>query len=144
MNNPLMIVLNEGNTGNNILVERMKATHINQAAISIESWKGGTFSDVTFRDISVNYIGDANPELKNIQVCQPPADSRPLPCWGWYARNVENLVLENVRLNLHGEDIRPAFWLNNIGKAELINVNYPGCENKSSIVLEHTGTVINK
>lgn len=144
MNNPLMIVLNEGNTGNNILVERMKATHINQAAISIESWKGGTFSDVTFRDISVNYIGDANPELKNIQVCQPPADSRPLPCWGWYARNVENLVLENVRLNFHGEDIRPAFWLNNIGKAELINVNYPGCENKSSIVLEHTGTVINK
>ena len=38
-----MIVLNEGNTGDNILVERMKATRISQAAVSIESWKGGNF-----------------------------------------------------------------------------------------------------
>ena len=54
MNNPLMIVLNEGNTGDNILVERMKATRISQAAVSIESWKGGTFGNVTFRDISIS------------------------------------------------------------------------------------------
>ena len=99
-----------------------------QAAVSIESWKGGTFGNVTFRDISISYEGNKNPELKNLQVSQPPADSRLLPCWGWYARNVQNMVLENVELNYRGEDVRPAFWLNNVGKTELIQVNYTGLE----------------
>lgn len=144
MNNPLMIVLNEGNTGDNILVERMKATRISQAAVSIESWKGGTFGNVTFRDISISYEGNKNPELKNLQVSQPPADSRLLPCWGWYARNVQNMVLENVELNYRGEDVRPAFWLNNVGKTELIQVNYTGSKNVGAIMQENTGTVIKR
>lgn len=144
MNNPLMIVLNEGNTGDNILVERMKATRINQAAVSIESWKGGTFGNVAFRDISISYEGNKNPELKNLQVSQPPADSRLLPCWGWYARNVQNMVLENVALNYRGEEARPAFWLNNVGKAELIQVNYTGSEDVGAIMQENTGTVIKR
>ena len=84
---------------------------------------------MTFRDISISYEGNKNPELKNLQVSQPPADSRLLPCWGWYARNVQNMVLENVELNYRGEDVRPAFWLNNVGKTELIQVNYTGSKN---------------
>lgn len=99
---------------------------------------------MTFRDISISYEGNKNPELKNLQVSQPPADSRLLPCWGWYARNVQNMVLENVELNYRGEDVRPAFWLNNVGKTELIQVNYTGSKNVGAIMQENTGTVIKR
>jgi len=60
VNNPLMIVLNEGNEGKDILIESLKATNINLAALSIESWKGGMFQNIALRNISIEYIGNNN------------------------------------------------------------------------------------
>ena len=54
------------------------------------------------------------------------------------------MVLENVALNYRGEEARPAFWLNNVGKAELIQVNYTGSEDVGAIMQENTGTVIKR
>ena len=79
-----MIVLNEGNTGDNILVERMKATRISQAAVSIESWKGGTFGNVTFRDISISYEGNKNPE--QTPVSYPVGAGMRVMCKIWFLR----------------------------------------------------------
>jgi len=144
LNNPLMIVLNEGNNARNVLVERLKATNVNYAAASIESWRGGVFDNVVLRDIAINYVGNNDPALRNLKPNQPPADSRPLPAWGWYMKNVQNVVFQNVDLNFSGKEVRPAFWFNNVGKVEFINVKYPGSDKQESIVLENSGTIIKK
>lgn len=144
LNNPLMIVLNEGNNARNILVERLKATNINYAAASIESWRGGVFDNVVLRDITINYVGNNDPALRELKPKQPPADSRPLPAWGWYMKNVQNVVFQNVDLNFSGKEVRPAFWFSNVGKVEFINVKYPGSDKQESLVLENSGTIIQK
>lgn len=144
MNNPLMIVLNEGNDGDNIVVERLTATNISYAAASIESWKGGTFNNIIFRDIAISYVGNNDPASKDFVITRPPADSRPLPCWGWYARNVRHLTFENVVLNYEGTEVRPAFWFDNVGKVVMKNVNHQPSQNKESIIAINTGTIVNK
>ena len=140
--NPIMMVLNEGNEASDILMERVTATRINFAAASVESWRGGRFDNLTFRDISYSYIGNNDPSLQKTAVGQPPADSRQLPCWGWYLRNVRNVLLENVTLSFEGEETRPALWFDNVGKAELRNVQYQKSQNEQGIVSINTGSII--
>ena len=139
--NPIMMVLNEGNEASNILVERVTATRITYAAASIESWRGGRFENLTFRDISYTYMGHDNTALKDLSVGQPPADSRQLPCWGWYLRNVHNLLFENVNLSFEGKETRPALWFDNVGRAELRNVTYKKSQNPQGIVSINTGSI---
>jgi len=144
VNNPLMIVLNEGNDANNILIERMKATNINYAAASIESWRGGVFDNVVLRDISISYAGKNDITLKDIKPGQPPTDSRSLPAWGWYLRNVRNVIFENVNISFTEQETRPAFWFNNVGKVEFINVKYPENQDEKTIVLENSGSFVKR
>jgi len=140
MNNPFMVVLNQGNEGDRISFERIKATGIRQAAASIESWQGGVFGNVLLRDISISYIGNSDAGLKNIIPGQPPADSRPLPAWALFARNVRHLQLENVTLSHEGEEARPAFVFDNTGKIEFIKVDYTGMEQEQSVQLKHSSS----
>ena len=91
-----MFILNLGNECNHILVERVKARRIFKSTASIESWKGGSFQDIILRDIDLEFCGHDEPGLKNIVAAQPHVDSRILPCWGLYVRNVKNLILDNV------------------------------------------------
>lgn len=144
IDNPLMMVLNEGNEGGNILVERFTAKNIKYSAASVESWKGGTYNNVVFRDIAISYAGNSNPASKDIVIARPPADSRPLPCWGWYVRNVRNLTFENVALKYEGEEVRPAFWFDNVGKVVMKNVVAQPSQNKESIIAINTGTIVNR
>lgn len=142
MNNPFMLVLNEGNEGDRIRFERIRATKIRQAAVSIESWKGGVFGNVEMRDISIGYIGNPDPALQHIRPGQPPADARPLPAWGFFVKNVRSMVFENVALSYDGVETRPAFLFENAGSIEFRNVKYPGMENAQSVVLSNSSAIL--
>ncbi len=142
--NPIMMVLNEGNEAGDILVERVTATRITFAAASAESWRGGRFDKLVFRDISYSYAGNDNAALRELKVGQPPADSRQLPCWGWYLRNVRDVLFENVSLTFDGEETRPALWFDNVGRATLRNTRYKTSGSEQGIVSIHTGTIINE
>ncbi|WP_291586330.1 glycoside hydrolase family 28 protein [Bacteroides sp.] len=144
VNNPFMFILNEGNNANNIITERVKATRINKYASSIESWRGGIFDNVTFRDISIDYVGSDNPVLKNIEIQQPEVDARALPCWGWFINNVRNITFENVNLTYQGNEIRPAFWFDNVANPTFINVTYKEESNNNSIVSIRSGAITKK
>ncbi|MGN6417814.1 MAG: glycoside hydrolase family 28 protein [Pseudobacter sp.] len=138
MNNPFMLVLNEGNEGDNIRLERITATGIRQAAASIESWRGGVFGRVQLKDISISYAGKNEPKLRDLHTEQPPADSRPLPAWAFFVRNVRNISFENVTLSYEGAEQRPAFLFDNVGAIEFNNVNYPGIADEHSVLLRNT------
>ena len=77
----------------------MTATGVYRAACSVESWGDAPFRDVTFRDVSVEFEGGQRPASISGPVKAPGVDARPLPAWGLYARNVERLTLEDVRLD---------------------------------------------
>jgi len=140
MNNPFMFVLNEGNNAGKILVERVKATQINAHAASVESWKGGMFDEVIFRDVSIEYIGHPDESSSDASLRQPGADSRPLPCWAWFARNVKSMTFENVDLRLTNTDPRPAFYFDNVDAVTFDGVQYPGSDSPQAMVFKNSGT----
>jgi len=139
--NPFMFVLNEGNNGKDILVEKVIATRINMSALSVESWKGGVFENLTFRDINIQYVGNKDPKLKNILVGQPPNNARLLPCWGFLIRNVQNISFENLNLQYTGEESRSAFYFDNVYNTTFKNVVYKTDPNIESFILINSGKI---
>ena len=139
MNNPLMFVLNDGNSAGKIWVERVKASNINAYAASVESWKGGMFDEVVFRDVSIEYTGHPDASSSDASLRQPGADARSLPCWGWFVRNVKNVVFENVDLRYTETDSRPALHFDNVATIRFIGMKYPDSDNRQTIVFKNSG-----
>lgn len=141
MENPFMFILNIGNESNRILVERVKARKIFKSAASIESWKGGSFQSIVLRNIDIEFDGHNDSALKNIVAAQPHVDSRVLPCWGMFVRNVKELVLDNIKLSYTGSEVRTAFYLDNVANIDLDNVRCRKTANAGEMVLMNSGTV---
>lgn len=55
----------------------------------------------------------------------PGVDARPLPAWGLYARNVQALQLENVRLGVAKDHARPAMIVGHVGTIDLDALKLP-------------------
>ena len=140
VNNPLMIILNEGNDAGTILVERMKAVQVNVSASSVESWKGGVFDELTFRDISIEYAGHPDASSSDASLGQPGVDARILPCWGWFVRNVKRITFENVELKYAGTDPRPAMYFDNVAAVKFNGVTYTGSDNPEMVVFRNSGS----
>ena len=140
VNNPLMMVLNEGNYAGKILVERMKAIQVNAYATSVESWKGGMFDELIFRDISIEYVGRPDASTSDASLGQPHVDARDLPCWGWLVRNVKSITFENVDLSYTDTDPRPAFYFDNVGSISFKGVKYPENDHLQTVVFKNSGT----
>lgn len=141
LDNPFMFILNQRNDCGTIEVERIKATRIVKSASSVESWKGGTFEQILLRDISIEYVGHDDLSLRDIQAGQPHVDSRILPCWGLFVRNVKQLTCENIRLSYTGTEVRPAFLLDNVAAATFDNVESRQVQNAKPLVLQNSGEV---
>ena len=108
-----------------MLVENITATGISRNACSIEGWpEGSVFEDVKLRNISLRYRIIDTGLLKVKQFDRPRTESRPLPYWGFYVRNVNRIVFENVRLDFEGADERPAMCFEKVKNVLLRNVKY--------------------
>ncbi|RYZ94821.1 MAG: glycoside hydrolase, partial [Sphingobacteriaceae bacterium] len=130
LNTVCTFVLNEGNQSKNIRVERVTATGINMAACSVEAWpEGSSYSDATFKDISIDYDIADEGILKTTVLERPLTEARPLPYWGWYVRNVNMLNFTNIKLTYAGNELRPLMAFDNVDKVLLDNVKYKAVEN---------------
>jgi len=49
---------------------------------------------------------------------------RPLPAWGLYARNVEQLTLQDVRFSLTKDDLRPVAIAERVERLNLDNFKF--------------------
>ena len=121
---PFLFVLYPGNTAGRIAVERVSATGIYRAAASVESWAPTPFTNVTFRDVSLEYLGGGKPDSAG-RPRRPGVDARPLPAWGFYARQVQQLTLDNVRLRCQTDDLRPVMLGDGIRRLVLEDVKFP-------------------
>ncbi len=122
---PFHFSLKPGNTAENISVNRVSATGVYRAASSVESWAQTAFKKVVFRDVTIEYKGGGARKQALMNVKSPGVDARPLPAWGFYARNVKNLIFDNVRLRCEKEDSRPVLMCEGIEWLTLEEFKYP-------------------
>lgn len=121
---PVTLWLKRGNTAGRVTVERLSAVGVYRAPISVESWWESPVTNVVFRDVTIQYDGGVSLTNAVKQVATPGVDARSLPVWGFYARNVETLTLENVRLTLARSDARPVIAVEKAGCLNLDAVKY--------------------
>jgi hypothetical protein len=116
-----------------LVIERVKATQIYDAALQIHSWKGGTYDEVQLRDIDVQYVGRTDKTAMEAVVKPPLIEAAVLPYWALYARNIRNLVLENVNFTYTGSECRGAIGFDNIADIKMSEVNVMEVEGKDTI-----------
>jgi len=104
---PFHFTLKPGNTAGSIIVNRVTATGVYRAASSVESWAETAFENVAFRDVTIEFEGGGTLRQARMTVRSPGVDARPLPAWGFYARNIRNFQFDNVRLRYEKDDLRP-------------------------------------
>ena len=122
---PFHFTLKSGNTAGNIIVNRVTATGVYRAASAVESWAQTKFTNVVFRDVTVEYKGGGTLEDASRTVKSPGVDARPLPAWGFHARNVQNLQFDNVRLRFEKEDLRPVLICTGVDRLILEDFKFP-------------------
>jgi hypothetical protein len=122
---PFHFALKPGNTAGRITVNRVAATGVYRAASSVESWAETPFTNVVFRDVSIEFAGGGKLDQARLPIKGPGVDARPLPAWGFYARNVKNLTFDNVRLSCLEDDLRPVLMADGVEKLVLEDFKFP-------------------
>ena len=122
---PFHFLLKPGNTAGNVVVNRVTATGVYHAASSVESWAETAFKNVVFRDVTIEYKGGGTRKQARMSVKSPGVDAQPLPAWGFYARNVQNLQFDNVRLRCEKKDLRPVLICNGVELLTLEDFKFP-------------------
>ncbi|MFO0927601.1 MAG: glycosyl hydrolase family 28-related protein [Gemmataceae bacterium] len=121
---PLHVAVKRGNTAGHITVTRLSASRVNQAACSFESWAETAIERVSLRDVSIEYEGKPPAKLP-AAIREPGAEARPLPAWGLYARRVNHLDLDNVRLRHADDESRTVLLADGVKRLTLRDVPLP-------------------
>jgi hypothetical protein len=116
---PVTIWTKPGNPVGKITISGLNATGVYRAAFSAESWSDLPITNLVLRNAAVEFNGGGNAEEARQTVNGPGVDARALPAWGLYARNVENLTLEDVRLSVALDDFRPAIIADGVQRLNL-------------------------
>ena len=122
---PVTIWTKPGNPVGRITIAGLNATGIYRSALSVESWSEVPITNVVVRNAALEFSGGGKPDPTQLPVRKPGVDARPLPSWGVYARNVEQLTLEDVRLSLERDDLRPVIMAENVRQLDLDHVRFP-------------------
>jgi hypothetical protein len=116
---PVTLWTKPGNTVGKVTVSGLHATGVYRSAFSVESWAEEPVARVVLRDVHVEFGGGGKPWPADRRVEGPGVDARSLPAWGLYARNVGEISLEDVRLNLAEADTRPVIYAESINRLNL-------------------------
>jgi polygalacturonase len=139
---PFHFMMKPGNAAGRITVSRVSATGVYRAACSVESWAEAPFKNVTFRDVDIEFEGGGTADKPSGPVKAPGVDARPLPAWGFYARNVENLTFEDVRLTCRKPDRRPVMICDDVNQLTLDEFRFARFKGVSEpLVLNRVGNV---
>ncbi|MHC4557985.1 MAG: glycosyl hydrolase family 28-related protein [Planctomycetota bacterium] len=139
---PFHFSLKSGNKAGRITVSRVTATGVYRAASSVESWAETPFVNVVFRNIDIEFNGGGTLEQARRPIKKPGVDARSLPAWGFYARKVRNLSIENVHLTYAKEDFRPVIICDGVERLNLNSFEFPHPAGTAELlVLKNVGQV---
>jgi hypothetical protein len=120
---PVTLWTKPGNTVGKVTISGLDASGIYRCAFSAESWADAPITNVVLRNVHAEFTGGGNAWTNNA-VRGPGVDARPLPAWGMYARNVQTLTLEDVRLSLANDDLRPVVIAERVEHMNLDGFNF--------------------
>jgi polygalacturonase len=123
---PVTIWTKPGNPVGRITVAGLNATGVYGSAVSVESWSDSPITNVVIRNANIEFLGGGKAEQTTQRVKSPGVDARSLPAWGIYARNVQQLTLEDTRFSLANDDLRPALLADGVQHLTLDNFKFPG------------------
>lgn len=115
---PVTLWTKQGNTVGRVTISGLDATGVYRSAISAESWSDAPITNLVLRGVRVEFTGGGKGWAADQVVKGPGVDARPLPAWGIYARNVRTLSLEDVRLSLRNDDLRPVVYAESVGRLD--------------------------
>ncbi|HXG48104.1 MAG TPA: glycosyl hydrolase family 28-related protein [Methylomirabilota bacterium] len=115
---PVTLWTKPGNTVGKVTVSGLTATGVYRSALSVESWSDAPITNVVIRNAQIEFTGGGRAWTNSV-VRGPGVDARPLPAWGLYARHVERLSLEDVRLSLARDDTRPVVHAERVERLNL-------------------------
>jgi polygalacturonase len=121
---PLTLWSKPGHPVGRVTVAGLIATGVYHSALSVESWADAPITNLVLRNASIEFSGSGPAEQSKRPVKGPGVDVRPLPAWGLYARNVEQLSLEDVRLSLARDDFRPVILADRVQRLNLDNFKF--------------------
>jgi polygalacturonase len=121
---PVTVWTKPGNPVGRITVSGLNATGVYRSALSFENWGDAAISNVVVRNASIEFAGGGTEAQGRQAVSGPGVDPRALPAWGVYARNVQQLTLEDVRLSLARSDQRPVMRAEQVEQLTLDNVRF--------------------
>jgi hypothetical protein len=116
---PVTIWTKPGNPVGHIIIDELNASEVYRSAFSVESWADAPITNVTLRNVHIEYAGGGKAEQAKQPVKGPGVDARLLPAWGIYARNVEQLTLQDVHLNVAEDDFRPVVAAERVARLTL-------------------------
>ena len=134
---PVQVSLKEGNTAGEITVERLSASGVYRAACSVESWTDDPIDRFVLRDASIEYEGGGKRSEAASKVPKPGLDARRLPTWGFFGRNVKQLVLEDVRLSTVKADLRHAMIFSRVEELRVDGLRMPVADGAAEAVVMH-------
>jgi len=90
----------------------------------------GVLEDISFTDVHISYEGGGTAEeAANRDVPKKAGEYFEIgtpPAYGVFARNVKNLTMHNVRLQVTNPDLRPAIVFDNVEDASLTTITVAG------------------
>jgi hypothetical protein len=142
---PVTLWTKPGNPVGRVTISGLNASGIYRSALSVEGWGDSPITNVVVRNVHLEFAGGGTAEMARQTVKGPGVDARPLPAWGVYARNVEHLTLEDVRLSLLADDQRPAIQAESVGQLTLDGVRVPSPSGPSPVLVQtNVGTLIRR
>jgi polygalacturonase len=141
---PVTIWTKTGNPVGHITISGLTATGIYRSAVSVESWSDLPITNVVMRDAHIEFAGGGKAEQAVQPVKGPGVDARPLPAWGIYARHVETLAIEDVRLSLLSDDYRPVLLADGVAHLNLDGFKYTGVEGVTNAIVTTNVTKLDR
>lgn len=111
---PVTLWTRPGNAIGRVVVEDLDAIGVYRAAFSVERWGEEPIESVVFRGVRAEFTGGASADAAQRPVSPPGVDARPLPAWGLYARGLQRLELDAVRLRTLASDFRPVLMADQV------------------------------
>jgi hypothetical protein len=139
VSSPVTLWTKPGNTVGKVTISGLTATGVYRSALSVESWANEPITNVVFRNAQIEFTGGGKRWPTNQTVRGPGVDARPLPAWGLYARYVERLTLEDVRLSLATDDTRPVVYAERVGAFTLDSFHFPRVEGVTNAIVATNG-----
>jgi hypothetical protein len=139
---PLTLWSKPGNTVGRVTLTDLHATGVYRSALSVESWSDAPITNVVIRGAQIEFTGGGQAEQATQPVKGPGVDARPLPAWGIYLRNADRITLEDVRLSLDKDDLRPVIFADAVKQLKVDGLRFPRVEGVGTPLLSTNGTAV--